>query len=348
MKGCIQALLFVFLTALLSCTGNGKQPLAGLETNNELPSGKEGTSIKIQRFEQDLFSIDVKRFQEDTTKLRKKYGTFLELYFNRIVRLGGLNNPMFKQNLDGFVHDPDIQSVYQAVQAQFKSLENEQKQIAGAFERYRVLYPDSLIPAIYTMLSGFSYTIVTADSALAIGLDMYLGADSHFYELLGLPNYKKMQMRRERLVNDVVRAYLLSSWEMQDPHHDLVTRMIYQGKILYLTSLLLPEESEASILGYTEKELTWCKENEAKVWSHFIDRKLFYSTDFNDELAYINDGPFTKGFPDEAPARIGVWLGLQLVKSFMIKGDYSPQELMAEKDARKIFSQSKYKPGRAT
>jgi hypothetical protein len=346
-KGCIPAYLIILLTTLWACDNapNGTD-LKDNTLANQQETNKTD-SIVFLRFEKDLFGINLNNFQADTTRLRKKYGSFTDLYFNRIIRIGNPGNPMFQQNLGGFLQDPDIRSVYQAIQTNYPNLDAEKKQLEEAFGRYRAIFPDSLIPHIYTMLSGFSYNIVTADSALAIGLDMYLGADSRFYELLTFPKYKSAQMHRGRMVCDAIRAYLLSCWEMDDTYHDLVTRMIYQGKIYYLEQMLLPQKNEADILGYTAEELKWCYDNEARIWSHFIDRKLFFSTDFNNEVAYINDGPFTKGFPEEAPARIGVWLGLQLVKSYMDKNEADIHKLMQQKDARLIFSKSKYKPGRA-
>jgi uncharacterized protein YjaZ len=134
---------------------------------------------------------------------------------------------------------------------------------------------------------------------------------------------------------------------MKVKNDELVEHMIYQGKMIYSTQQFLPNKSEANLLSYSESELEWCSNNEEKIWSHFIDKKLFFSKDFNNQLVYINDGPFTKGFPPEAPARIGVWLGFQLVKSYMNKyKDVTLPELMQEQDAHKIFNSSGYKPGK--
>jgi hypothetical protein len=348
MKGSIHALLFILLTAFVSCNRDSSSGRGGKVLSEEKhPGNDQEVSLVMKRFEQDLFAIRKESFQADTLRMRKKYGDFMDLYFSRIIKIGSTNNPLFQQNLDGFLNDPDIRSVSQSVTTRFADLGAEQNKLMNAFDIYKKLFPDSLTPDVYTMISGFSYNIVTTDSALGIGLDMYLGTDSRYYELLGLPKYKSDQMHRARIVPDAIRAYLLASWEMPDPYQDLVTRMIYHGKILYLSSLMLPDLPESELLGYTEKQWAWCKKEEARIWGHFIDRKLFYSTDFNDEVAYMNDGPFTKGFPPEAPARIGAWLGLQLVKSFMEKNEVELKDLMKEKDARIIFSKSKYKPERS-
>ena len=114
-----------------------------------------------------------------------------------------------------------------------------------------------------------------------------------------------------------------------------------------LTQQLLVEESKENILTYTPQQLKWCEEHESDIWAHFMERKIFFSSDFQLRLDYINDGPFTKGFPKEAPSRVGVWLGVQIVNSYMVKHpDVTLQQLMNNQDLHQIFNQSGYKPNK--
>ena len=46
---------------------------------------------------------------------------------------------------------------------------------------------------------------------------------------------------------------------------------------------------------------------------------------------------------DESPGRVGVWIGWQIVRSYMKNNNVTLQELFA-KDAKEIFDNSKYKP----
>jgi hypothetical protein len=60
---------------------------------------------------------------------------------------------------------------------------------------------------------------------------------------------------------------------------------------------------------------------------------------------FTNDGPFTGSISKECPPRIAMWIGWQIVKSYMDHNEQvSLEELMNEKDAQKILSKSKYKP----
>jgi hypothetical protein len=48
---------------------------------------------------------------------------------------------------------------------------------------------------------------------------------------------------------------------------------------------------------------------------------------------------------DQAPGRIGTWVGWQIVNAYAKrKTDVTLQELMLNKNARQIFDESRYRP----
>ncbi len=336
--------LMIFLTGFSACNSGENKPEERLIP--EASDDKERVQqLNIARFEQDLFRCSDGTFAKDTLDIRKKYNSFFELFASRIIRVGSIQQPLFKQNLLGFLNDPDIKSVYAECRKQYPDLQEEEKALSEAFGRYQRIFPDSLIPKLVSMISGFNYTIATSDSVLAIGLDMYLGSKCRFYELLAMPQFKTQNMNRRNIAPDAIRGYLMAAFPMNAKTDDLISWMIYHGKIAFLSQLLLPELSEALILGYTNKQAAYNTESESRIWAHFVDKQLFYSKDFNDQVNYINDGPFTPGFTKDTPPRMGVWLGLQLVKKYMDQNrQITIPELMRNNDMHTIFKQSGYKP----
>jgi uncharacterized protein YjaZ len=121
--------------------------------------------------------------------------------------------------------------------------------------------------------------------------------------------------------------------------------MLYKGKVLYTLEKLLPELNDTVKFGYSKAQLDWCIKNESKIWSHFIEKKLLFAALRGDSFKYINEGPFTAGFPRESPGKIGVWLGYQIIKKYI---DQHPnitlKQLYENHNAQQILSQSKYKP----
>ena len=110
--------------------------------------------------------------------------------------------------------------------------------------------------------------------------------------------------------------------------------------------MLLPEKREALLMNYTNDQLNWAKANEAQVWKYFIENKYLYDNDMKLTARFIQRAPFSKFYLEldhESPGSVGVYIGWQIVRSFMENNNVTLQEL-ALKDAKTIFDQSKYKP----
>ena len=77
--------------------------------------------------------------------------------------------------------------------------------------------------------------------------------------------------------------------------------------------------------------MDWVKTNEEGVWKYFIEKKILFSTDTNLNKRFLNNAPFSKFYlqdDNQSPGRVGVWLGWQIVRSFMQNNDVSLPELL--------------------
>ena len=118
------------------------------------------------------------------------------------------------------------------------------------------------------------------------------------------------------------------------------------AKKMYLLDLYLPNVSNQEKIGYSKDKLDWAAYNEEQTWMYFIDRKLLFSTDTKLNQRFLDNAPFSKFYMEQdnlSPGKIGVWLGWQIVKSYMKHNDVSLQELL-KLDEDIIFQKSKYKP----
>ena len=122
--------------------------------------------------------------------------------------------------------------------------------------------------------------------------------------------------------------------------------MVFNGKVLFVLSTLLPETQKHILFNYSSEELEWCEKNEKEVWSHFINMELLF-TDKNFQIRkYMGDAPFIPGFPEGSPGRVGQWMGFNIVSAFMKQNsNMSLEELMKVTDSNKILQESRYKPG---
>ena len=110
-------------------------------------------------------------------------------------------------------------------------------------------------------------------------------------------------------------------------------------------SVFMPEEKPERIIGYSAEQLKWSKTNEKQIWSTIIEQKHLFSTDLMLIRKYVNDGPFTAPISQESPGRLGTWVGLQIVESYMQKNkNVTLKDLMNENNYQKILENSEYKP----
>lgn len=299
--------------------------------------------IKTARFDQDLFSS----VGQNISQMENKYGSFFDLYCYKLTQTGTPDSNLLKQRLLDFTTDADLKEIYIASDKIFHDFTPIDQQLTDAFKHYKYYFPQKIIPRIITFISGFNYAIVAADSVLGIGVDMYLGSDSKYYPALQFPHYKIVRMRKDYIAVDCMRGWAQSEWEQDNRQNDLLSQMIYSGKILFFIDVVMPDIADTIKTGYTASQLKWCNENEKNTWSFFIDQKLLFSSDQNQVSKFLNDGPTTNGFPKESPGFIGQWVGWKIVSAYMKKKPaITLSQLMAGNDYQKILNESGYKPGK--
>ena len=77
--------------------------------------------------------------------------------------------------------------------------------------------------------------------------------------------------------------------------------MIQEGKMMYFMDAMLPDLSDTLKIGFTVKQLEFCKKNEALMWTFLAEHKLLFSTDRMSIKRFMDDGPYTSAFTDESP-----------------------------------------------
>jgi len=328
--------LFLLLLLVFSCKPNK------LEVNVSTIK----ISVEAKRFERDLFRLKQQDIGQGLQALEKKYGNFLQRFSANIIKIGTADNPSYTANLRGFLMDNDINLVYNDVQAAYPDLGQLNNELTDAFRHYKYHFPSRPVPQVVTFVSGFNYAMVADDSTLGIGLDMYLGPNYKYYELIQYPKYRTRLMDKEHIAVDALRSWVSSEFDEVNLKPDMLSQILFQGKIMYALDALFPAEHDTLKIGYSKKQNDWVKASEAQIWAYFIDKKLLFSTNYGENLKYINDAPFTSGLPRESPPKVGVWLGWQIIRAYMNNNSSTLEELFAEKDAQKILTRSKYKPAK--
>ena len=302
--------------------------------------------IEIVRFDHELFSLPQQNSLQKLLKLHEEYPGFFDLFTYKIIRIGGIDDEQFLDLMTQFVTDTMITDALSLVENKFYDFEETTRQLNKSFKYFQYHFPEKELPTIFAYISGFNQSVVTAENIIGVSLDKYLGRDCSYYQQLSTtPQYKILNMYKEKLISDVAYAWGITEFEETNKATNLMGNMIHQGKLMYFVDALLPDMHDSLKIGYTTKQLNWCTINEAQMWINLVEKKMLYSSKRMDIIRYINDGPYTNGFPLESPARTAIWIGWQIVREYMKKHpEISVSELMQNNDYQGLLNASGYFP----
>ena len=312
-------LFFVLLLFLNSCQ---KEVKKNVDTSNI------DVEFMINRFEQDFYDHGGENLEE----LKNKYPLLFP---------DNTPDSIWKAK----INDKDEQELYSETQKLYSSFSDIESELKSLFQHVTYYNPLFNTPDIITGLSNidYDYRVIYNQELVFISLDVYLGSTHPFYG--DFPSYIKQNNVRERIIVDVASA-IIDSQIKPLTNRSFLAKMIHEGKKLYLLELYLPLKSEAVRIGYNKIKYDWALTNEEQVWKYFIENNLLYSTDTKLNKRFLEDAPFSKFYISEdknSPGRIGQWIGMQIVRSFMANNDVSLSDLLL-KNEEEIFKKSKYKP----
>jgi len=314
---------------------------------NPLKVDISGVDLKlnIQRLDRDIFTVTPDNKQVVIPELRKTYGSFFDAYNQNVIALGDPADSLYAFYLNTFLTDTMRVMSRLKIDSVFSDLSEIDKKLEDGFRHYKYYFPQKPIPRVFSIISGFNQSVVMTNDAIGISLDNYLGADCPFYIMLGLPEYKRANMNRDKIPTDVLYSWAQSEFAFDESNTSLIANMIYHGKMLYFLDAMFPEDPDSLKIGYKPAKLEWCIKNEAGMWTYLIEHKLLFSTDRMNIIRYTGPAPFTSGFTSDSPGRTGIWLGWQIVKKYIKKNPgISLPVLMSENDYQKILNESGYSP----
>lgn len=308
----------------------------------EIDTDKIDLQLTIERFDRDLMSMDTALMDDEIIKMKQKYGTFFNRFATNVIMLGSPDSTQFEQRLKAFVTDSTLHEIYIEGQHVFSDVSAIEDELTVAFKYVKYHFPELKIPRVAMHISGFNQSIVATEDVLSISIDNYLGSDYILYKGL-MYDYQLPNMEPSKVAPDLVLGFLMSEFPSLS-YGTLLNCILSRGKILYLQSIFMPERNESDIMGYTAEQLEWCQVNEKVMWNYLIENKQLYNTSHMVLTKYLNSAPFTSYFTQDSPGQAAIWLGLQIVKSYMDNNDITLEQLMQNTDYQTILADSKYRP----
>jgi len=274
-----------------------------------------------------------------------EYGDFFDIFNENVINIGPASQRYYASYLSMFVNDIQNDEVYEYTQKIFPDLNDTEEVLSDAFKRYIYYFPDSIVPEIVAYVSRFNHKIITVGNYIGVGLDQYLGPECTYYDMLRIPEYIQYNKRGEKIPSDLIQVWGALNFPYNDSSDNVLSRMVYQGLMLYFTDALVPEMNDSLKIGFSASQLKFCTANEKQMWTYLVENKLLFSTDPLVIKKLTEPAPFTTYFPKESPGRASVWLGWQIVREYARRNkNLSVPDILNETDYQKILRASRYNP----
>ena len=311
-------LILTLFSILFSCKSNKE---------NQIDVSAIEVNFFVDRFDIDFYTTK----EESLFKTKEKYPLFFPKSTPDSVWVQKIN-------------DKDEQELFLEAQKVYANIDFLITDLEQLFKHIKYYNPEFKTPKVVTLLSNIDYLnkVIYTKEYLLISLDVYLGGNHPFYA--EFPNYIKQNFNKNHIIIDVAKAMISKPSSVGD--RTFIGKMIAEGKKLYALDKYLPASNDYEKMGYSEKKYNWAIENEEQVWKYFIENKVLFSTDTELNKRFLDLAPFSKFYRSEdalSPGKIGVWIGWQIVKSYMKHNDVSLQQLL-KTPSEEVYKNSKYKP----
>lgn len=310
--------IFTLFTILFSCD---------IKQDNQIDVSAVEVEFSIDRFDVEFYTST----ESSLEQTKKRYPFFFSKNEPDSIWIAKIT-------------DKDEQELFLETQKIYADIDFLKNDLTLLFKHIKYYNPTFKAPKVVTLLSNIDYRnkVLYTGDYLLISLDVYLGENHDFYA--DFPSYIKQNFEKNHIVIDVAKAIIPKQNITND--RTFISKMITEGKQLYLLDSYLPTVNDNQKIGYSIEKYNWAVENEEQVWKYFIENKLLFNTDTKLNQRFLELAPFSKFYRSEdtlSPGRIGAWIGWQIVKSYMMHNDVSLQQLL-NKPSEEVYKNSKYKP----
>ncbi len=305
----------------------------------------------IIRLEQMLATATPENYKEVFAGIERQYPEIFESYYRNFWGLVGTDSlhpvNVYDSLFFNVAGNEWMHRLNDSVQLIYKNMSDVEKEIKTAFTYYKYYFPDSTLPQLFTYLGPFVYQTLFDNNTLGIELDMYMGKHFGYYGSYenNIPEYVAQRLDKPFIVVNVMQSLMDGNIVSLGPEATLLDEIIAAGKMLYYLDCMLPDVEDSLKMGYTGKQIEWCQDNEGEIWKFLAGEELLFSKKTDDMRRYLGEAPTSVGMPDEAPGRVAVWMGWQIVRSYMHENkDVTLLQLFADPDALGILKESGFEP----
>lgn len=291
--------------------------------------------VQLERLETPFFGLKTKA---DADQFLQTHG----LFARQFLQAGQYPPGMLSTTLVRLATNVGLQKLGTQADSTFRGPQLQQN-LTQLFQHVRYYYPGFRVPPVKTFVSGLSQDLFVNDSLIVLSTDYFVGPTAAYRP--NVPGYIQRRYTPAHLLPGLALAISTKYNQKPAAGQTMLGEMVHFGKALYFAQQMLPCTPDSLIIGYTGPETAGVEFNEGKIWAHFIEKNMLYSTAPFVIQKYIGERPNIPEIDKTAPGRVGAWLGWQIVRKYMAENPkVTLPQLMADKNAQRILNQSHYRP----
>ena len=327
--------LFLGLSLSLGACKSG--PAEGCRP--DAAGGAPAVAVPLKRLEPSFFAI---KTPADAQQFMQANPAFARYYLQRQPA----NEQELAASLPQLATNAALQQLGRETAAAFPDSAALRRDLGEVFRRVHYYFPDFRTPPAVTYVSGFlAKDIYVNDSLLVVSLDWFVGPKAS--KRPDLPQYMLRRYTPAGLMPLLAQDVSSKYNRHELTANTMLDAMIHAGKSLYFASQVLPCAPDSVLMGYTQREMVGLEGNEGRVWGHFLEKNLLYSTTPFLLQKYVGERPNVPEIDKTCPGRVGQWVGLQIIRKYVAEHPtVTLARLMAERNAQRILNDSHYRPKR--
>lgn len=337
MKKIAYTLLFAAFVSLMSSCGEKKEPFV-------LPSDVKISPVPIQRLDRQienyliLDSLQRAEFITSNFDALKGFGQFVDA-------IDTVNNSI----VTSWATWPATTVFMPLVNKAYPNLNREELALGRILETAKhnqlEIKPDKF--AAVTWGSPKSIVIIDTIGTVYIALNHYLGAESDAYN--GWPSYKRTLKEKRMIPVDVAEALVATAYPYSPAGNpDVLSRLLYEGVLTVAKKAMVPEATDAEILGLSDEDLAAVVENQSFIWQQLLKGNKLYSTDSELMSNLFDMRPKTTVVSPDAPGRSARYIGYSIVRDYIEKNPDTELKFLLSADfyddGTIILRQTEYSP----
>lgn len=321
----------LFLAFLLSaCVGNWER---WVDTSEQ--------EVRILRYDKVVNDYVTMNSYTALQRLNGEYSMQTTTLIEDVLEIGQVEDKDIDRKLRIYYNDSIMRKLSYAVAYRFKDMAAEEEALTEVFGAIRKADTAFVMPVVYTQVCGLNESIIINDSLVAIGLDKYLGQNFPLYKEF-YHSYQRRSMDRHHIVEDVLYYYLYSFYDTAE-EKNLLQRMVHSGRIHWIMAELLNLPLN-DMLHFKGERRAWCVRNKHMVWEWMKKNNMFETKDEARISEFMEPGAYTSYFGSESSDLLGVWLGAQIVESYMKLNRNKTWQDLLHMDWKDIYENSGYNP----